>query len=260
MKDKEVVKLRKNNFFKNSIFIPFILLIAVLIALSFSPLFNITKIKVEGNLRLTENSIINASDIKIGHNILRLNKNVIKENIKKLPYIEDASIRRKWPDTIVISVIEKNDFAKLEVLGSTLTIDENGIVLQAFSDSSIIDVPLIDNIEIVSYGINKTINSPDYDKLNNVLEVLKILKKNDMLHIVEKVSKDTSIIIYTQDGHVIDVGDTSDLDYKCKRLKAILEIEENEKYYFDVSNINSYPISKPLWTITEEKQNIEVIE
>ena len=146
MKDKKVVKLRKNNFFKNSIFIPVILLVAALIILSFSPLFNITQIKVKGNLKLTENSIIDASEIKIGQNILMLNKNIIKENIKKLAYIEDVSIRRIWPDVITINVIEKNDFAKLEVLGSTLTIDENGVVLQASSDNSIIDIPLIDNI------------------------------------------------------------------------------------------------------------------
>ena len=48
------------------------------------------------------------------------------------------------------------------------------------------------------------------------------------------------------------------MDYKIKRLKAVNEIENSEKYYFDISNINIETISKPLWTITEEKQETEV--
>lgn len=256
MKEKKVVKLRKNNFFKNAIFIPFILIIAALVILSFSPLFDIKHLEIEGNFRLTENSIIKASEIELNSNILRLNKNIIKENIKSLSYVESVSVKRDWPDTVTIYVTEKSDFAKLEVLGAVVTVDENGTVLQAFSDGTDIDLPLIDNIEILSYGVNKTIESTSQDKFNNILEVLKIFKKNDMLNIIERILQGSNIIIYTKDGHVINVGDISDLEYKCKRLKAVLDVEKNEKYYFDISNINIYPVSKPLWAITQD----EVIE
>lgn len=256
MKDKKVVKLKKNSFFKNSIFIPFIILITALIILAFSPLFDIKQLKIEGNLRLTENSIIKVSGIELNSNILRLNKNIIKENIRSLPYVESVSIRRSWPDTVTIFVTEKDDFAKLEVLGSVITVDENGMVLQAFSDGTDIDLPLIDGIEVLSYGVNKTIETSSQDEYNNILEVLKIFKKNDMLNVIERILQDSNIIIYTKDGHVINVGDVNDLEYKCKRLKAVLEVEKDEKYYFDISNINIYPVSKPLWAITQD----EVVE
>ena len=260
MKEKKVVKLRKNNFFKNSIFIPFILLITALIILSFSPFFNITNIKIEGNLRLTENSIVSVSNIKLGQNILRINKKTIKENLMQLPYVEEISIKRNWPDTIEISVVEKGAIAKIMTFGAIITIDENGLVLESYTDASNIDIPLINKIDVVSYGVNKEIETPDIEKINNILEVLKIFKKNDMLNIVEKVEKDDNILIYTKSGHVVNLGNITDLDYKAKRVKAVIEKELDEKYYFDISNINIYPISKPLWTLTEEKQNIEVVE
>lgn len=259
-KDKKVVKLRKNNFFKNSIFIPFVLLITALIILAFSPLFNIKEIKVKGNLRLTENSIVKESGIEVGQNILRLNKNIIKDNLFRLSYIEDASIRRTWPDTITISVIEKEEIAKVVTFGSTIALDENGQVLEAYSDNSLVDVPLIDNIEVFSYGINKVLETSDNEKINNLLEVLKIFEKNDMLQIVEKIDKNEGIIIYTKDGHIANLGDMTDLDYKIKRLKAVANRETIDKYYFDISNLNIDTISKPLWTITEEKQDVEVVE
>lgn len=260
MKDKKVVKLRKNNFFKNSILVPFILLIAGLIILAFSPLFNVTTIKVEGNFQLTENSIVNVSNIKIGDNILRINKTHIKENLGKLSYVEDVTIRRQWPDTILITVKEKEAIAQIKVVGTTVVIDEKGLVLETYSDNSQIDLPLIDNIEIFNYGVNKTLDTLAKEKINNILEVLKILKKNDMLNTVERLEQDSNIILYSKLGHVINIGDINNLDYKIKRLKAVIQKEEEEKFYFDISNINTYPISKPLWTMTEDKQNIEVIE
>jgi len=257
-KDKKVVKLRKNNFFKNSIFIPFILLITALIILAFSPLFNIKEIKFKGNLRLTENTIVKESGIEIGQNILRLNKNTIKDQLFQLPYIEDVNIRRNWPDTIAISIIEKSEIAKVVTFGATIALDKNGQVLEAYSDNSILDVPLIDNVEIFNYGINKALETSDNEKVNNLLEVLKIFEKNDMLQVVEKIDKNDGIIIYTKDGHIANLGDMTDLDYKIKRLKAATNKENSEKYYFDISNLNINTISKPLWTIREEKQDTEV--
>lgn len=259
-KNKKVVKLRKNNFFKNSIFIPFVLLITALIILAFSPLFNIKEIKVKGNLRLTENSIVKESGIEIGQNILRLNKNTIKDDLFNLPYIEDISIRRNWPDTIIISVVEKSEIAKVVTFGATIALDEDGQVLEAYSDNSALDVPLIDNIEIFNYGINKTLETSDNEKVNNLLEVLKIFEKNDMLKIVKKIDKEDGIIIYTKDGHIANLGDMNDLDYKIKRLKAVTQRETSDKYYFDISNLNIDTISKPLWTINEKKQDVEVVE
>lgn len=260
MKEQKVVKLRKKNIIKDVILIPIILLVALVIILAFSPLFNITEIKVQGNFRLMENTIINVSGIELGNNILRLNKNKIKQNISSIAYIDDVSIKRQWPNSIIISVSEKKELAKMNVFGSSVVLDEEGKVLEAYSDNSVIDVPLIENIEVINYGVNREVELAEDKKINNILEVLKIFQKNDMLNIVQKINNDSTITIYTNDGHVVNIGDTSDLEYKLKRLKAIIEKETTEKYYFDISNVNIYPISKPLWTFTEEKQEDEVIE
>ena len=260
MKEKKVVKLRKKNIMKDVILIPIILLFTLIIILAFSPLFNITEIQIEGNFRLTENTIINASNIKIGQNILRIDKNKIKDNIKEIPYIDEVSIKRNWPDKLCISITEKQALAKIDVFGSVIVLDENGIVLESVSDATNLDIPLIENFEITNYGVNKNISLEENNKINNILEVLKILKKNDMLNIVSKISQDTDIIINTKDGHIVNVGQINDLEYKAKTLKALLEKEKEEKYYFDVSNINVYAVSKPLWTLKEEKHEIEVVE
>ena len=43
----------------------------------------------------------------------------------KISYIEDVTINRKWPDTIVIKVKEKEPLAKISLLGSSILIDED---------------------------------------------------------------------------------------------------------------------------------------
>ena len=47
--------------------------------------------------------------------------NIIKEKLFDLAYIEDVSVRRSWPDTIIISVNEKSEVG--ELLKSALDFD-----------------------------------------------------------------------------------------------------------------------------------------
>ena len=124
-KTKKVVKLRKKSIgmkIKECILSSFILLCSFILILLFSPIFNIIQVNVEGNSKLNENFIRSESGIRIGHNILRLNKIKIKEELLKISYIEDVTINRKWPDTIVIKVKEKEPLAKISLLGSSISL------------------------------------------------------------------------------------------------------------------------------------------
>ena len=64
-------------------------------------------ITVSGNARYTSEEIIAASGIEIEDNLFLLNKyNAAQAIFEKLPYVEEATINRALPDTIVITVRE----------------------------------------------------------------------------------------------------------------------------------------------------------
>ena len=79
--EKEPPKKSKGELIKEIIISAIILLVTFILILLFSPIFNITNIKVEGNKKVDENIIKSEADVNIGQNILRLNKVQMKNNI-----------------------------------------------------------------------------------------------------------------------------------------------------------------------------------
>jgi len=249
-KEKKVVKIHQTSIkdkIRECIISSFILLFSFVIILLFSPIFDITAIEISGNSKVNENIIRSEAGINLGQNIMRLNKIKIKEDLLKVSYIDNVEIRRSWPDTILINVEEKAPAGKITLLGSNILIDENGYILEIVTDDKEYDVPLLNGIETTSMVINEELVSDNQELFENFLEILKNLKNNDMLKKVVSIEGGDTLILRTVEGHIVNIGDTTDLNYKLMRLNAIIDKNDYAKYYIDVSNINTWPTSKPLW-------------
>ena len=133
------------------------------------------------------------------------------------------------------------------MLGSNILIDENGYILEIITDNEDIDLPLLNGIETFSMVINERVETDNQELLEIFLEVLKSLKNNDMLTNIVKIEKNESVLLYTKGGHIVNIGDISDLNYKMLRLKAVLDKNDIVPLHIDVSNVNIWPVSKPLW-------------
>lgn len=254
MKDEKVVKLPKRKKEKSKtggvILIPLVLLVTTIIILLFSPIFNILHIEVKGVFNLTQNTVISDSKITIGTNILKLNKFEVKNNLYNNPYIKEASVHRKWPDTIVIDIVEKEPIAQIPFFGSQVLIDDEAIIIEVVTDGKEVKVPALTGVELTSFNLNKQIEMENQAELKKYLEILKELKNNDMLEKVEKITIKDSILIYFEEGHVAKLKDTSNLQYKIMLLSQILPRESNN-VLIDLTN-EEKPITKPLWGINLE--------
>lgn len=88
-------------------------------------------ITVSGNARYTSEEIIAASGIEIEDNLFLLNKyNAAQAIFEKLPYVEEATINRALPDTIVITVRECAAAAGVVTPEGYWLISENGKLLE----------------------------------------------------------------------------------------------------------------------------------
>ena len=119
--------------------------------------------------------------------------------------------------------------------------------MEVVTDDKNYDVPLLVGIETTSTITNQKLKCDNQDLLEKFLEILKNLKNNDMLKDVVRIENNESIFLYTNAGHAVNIGDISDLNYKLMRLKSIIVKDKMVKSYIDVSNINVWPVSKPLW-------------
>lgn len=92
--------------------------LAVVVALTAGAtvFFRVERVSVSGCKRYTEEEIIAASGIQVGGNLYSLNKVSIGRSIRtQLPYVEELTINRALPSTIVITVTECEAVAQVSV-------------------------------------------------------------------------------------------------------------------------------------------------
>ena len=69
--------------------------------------FRVNTVVVSGNSRYAEAEVIQSSGVEQGDNLFALNKYQISRQIyTQLPYVDEVSIHRKLPDTLLIQVTE----------------------------------------------------------------------------------------------------------------------------------------------------------
>lgn len=231
-------------------FLGLILVIAIVCFLLLSPIFAIQDIEVRGNSIVSSKYIVSASGIFFGENILKMNKFNAIDKINSVPAIESAKIKREWPNKIVITIEEKDAIAETSFYGSKLVICDDGDVISVITDSTATNLPFLDGIVVQDVIVGAKLLCSDGQKLEKYLEVLKILKENDMLNDIVKLSYKDGILIHFALGHIAFLGETDNLQYKISWLKGILEKEANPAY-IDLHNLEKV-ITKPAWGIFEE--------
>lgn len=84
-----------------------VLAVVVALTVGATVFFRVERVSVSGSHRYTTEEIIAASGIRLGDNLYSLNKVSIDRNIRTmLPYVEELTINRALPSTILITVTE----------------------------------------------------------------------------------------------------------------------------------------------------------
>ena len=238
--------MRKNRINIVIIFISFILL-GGYILLS-SDVFNSKNIIVDGNKYLEQDEIIGISGIRTDKNILMYNIEEIENRIEENKYIESTSINITLPDTINISIIEKDICAVLRNEKNYAYIDSNAEFIDSIDTQKdeikneiIIDVEYkIEKNEIIKYEnekhkeqITKLLKNINNNKLDNVIDTILI--------------KDNYIELYIDENMKFILNNTNNIEYDTKRISEItldLKSKSIESGTIDLTN-NEYSIYSP---------------
>lgn len=240
----------KNLKFITLLFILFIIIIGY-IALNM-PLFDITNIIIKGNNLLSQNDIVSYSNIKKGENIFKVNSKEIIKNLLRNSRIKEANIKRVFPSTILISVSERNNFAALYFLGSFVTIDKEGIVLEVKQDMKNTSTPVITGIEVVECNPKETVKLKDNNKLEAIKETVFLMDKYEIIELVSEINIEdvNDIRIYFIKGIEARVSANENIEEKIYMLKnIIIDIIKNDRGqgYIEMRGIKDpvfYPINK----------------
>ena len=207
-----------------SIIIVFLLFIAVMVAVRFIPLFNITDIKVTGTTVLKAESIIEKSGIKKGENLFRARTGKARRLIKKTAYVENVKVKRILPSSIEIIIDEEKAVAYMPKGKEFVCINADGKVLSVSKEApkAVMHMPGM-KIKKSEEGHKIEYENPNYFDIQmrciSALGDSGLLEKTAILD----VSNSSSIKLTVDNGMIAQIGAMSELDYKFKMIATVLE-------------------------------------
>lgn len=196
-----------------------------------SPLFNITKIEVKGNQKLTASLLEDLSGITKGENTFKINTKEAINSIKQEAYVNSVKISRNLPDTIIIEIVERHATYMLEFANGYMYINNQGYMIELSEEK--LDVPILIGIKTASEDVevgNRLIDE-DLEKLEIVLKIMETAKSNEIEDTITRIditNKSNYKLILEEEGKTAYLGDCSRVNTRIQYLKMIIEKERGK--------------------------------
>ncbi|MBC7765550.1 MAG: FtsQ-type POTRA domain-containing protein [Hyphomonadaceae bacterium] len=223
---EKVIPLRKK---KRRIFwtkprILILMVAALVLCVLFLPIFQFNTFVVTGNKNLQREQIMDKASVAAGTNLFRINLKRVKDNIKRLPYVEEVEVHRKLPDQISIEVKERTPMYQVAFNGVFLILSEKNEVLEIVSKMRA-GIPQLKGLVFQNFKLGQPI--PVADILTSQASRITI----EQIQAFELLKRTTSVDV-TNPNHIwmclddvvkIDIGNMTEVNYKFTFLKKILE-------------------------------------
>lgn len=204
----------------------FLLFCCILAAYFFinSAFFSVKYIEVNNENTLLADEIIEVSGLTIGQNLFKVNTKEAVLKIEAFPIIKNVKIQRKIPDTLVITVLEREPLALVVITDGFIVVDQEGILLKRIKDLKEVEhLPVVSGVSVMENA------QPGADclseGLNTALRLINYIDKDFLVNVVEIVARSAhSLTLKTKQGIEVRFGEPVDLERKIKVMEELLTI------------------------------------
>lgn len=197
--------------------------------------FRVKEVNVKGTHFLLKEDITKTLNVKPGMSIFEIDIDRLKERLKKEPWIREARVERRFPNTLNINIQERVPFAVL-LSKDRYLLDDSGFVIKRVDGEKRVN-PLIKGAENVDVEIGSRVSK---DEIHTGLEILKSLKSAGLYDL-----KDISMIDVSQRERAsvktqnMDIRlNTDNFKREISRLKTVSKLLKRDKRriaYVDLS-------------------------
>ena len=216
-------------------------LVIVFGVLSFTVLFNISQIEVEGEGYYTEQRIIDATGIALQDNMFRTNMSRIEQRmVRELPRVKSVNIRRILMDKIVIEIEEAVPVGVVPVGGDYAVLDTDSKVLEV-TPVQPLDLILISGCPVAKYEPGLTAEFESEEAANLIAQVMEALDRAGMLEDTTELNVEKRYDIFFRYGEYFtcELGDVEKLDNKLQMIAKVMESNaDNVPATIDASDAN----------------------
>lgn len=229
--------------------------------LSRTDMFPVTKITVSGVHHLTDQETAELASVPEGTTLLNVDAGGIEGRLESNPWILDASIERRFPDTLNLNITEREIVAVVDVViddndnQQTWALASDGTWLmqipernstegQQLAPQVYEDVDAALHISSVPYGAvpeaGSQCNNPN---ITNALAIIDGMSTElaDQVKSVSAASSDSTVLTL-DNGVEIAFGDSSDIRDKERVCLELMDQHPGKIAYINVRTVN-----KPIW-------------
>lgn len=239
---------RKRRKDKLIIVLTFILMVSLgAISLVKSSIFNLTKVEIIGNTTLKDDQIIDLEKLVTNKNIFTYNLKKVRKEIVSNPYIEDAQVKIKLPNKIVITVKEIDIVAVLFNGNEYCYIDSSGNLIEKINNLEENNDKIICSVDYTLS--NNSITFKNQKEKDGMLKVLNIIKSEYLEKEVKQIeyTNEDEINIITKYGTKFLIVDDKELEYNIARASKILVDLQSKKINDGIVDLtySNYAVYKP---------------
>lgn len=204
--------------------------------------FNARNISITGNRTLSDPQVLAQAGIGDRTNIFAVNLSVARKRLLSHPWIREAAVSRRLPDTIHITIEEQQPLAIVD-LGRKFLVNPGGDIFKEWSAPDPSDLPLVCGLEF------SDLKSPGESASDAFLAVMNVLQMGSAgEHILSnrrikkiQVDRETGLTLFTADGtKAIRIG-YHDYADKYKILETVMSRlnRHNELTDFETIDLNN---------------------
>ncbi len=213
----------------------FFLLIAGFLFLN-SPFFTVGTVIVNGNKYISQEEVYQIAGIPEQANIFRLNIERVKQRLSDDLRLTDVEVKRNFPDTVVITLKERQPLALVACNYGFVQVDRQGMVVAVFKNLKQKNLPLITGAKLNNPYIGDIVETEQIKTILFYLNALDEETLNKLTEIDVKIPK--QLLAYTTDSITIRLGDNQKLDEKAKLTQDILQEIHKKKINVEYVDMN----------------------
>ena len=194
---------------------------AIAAAVFYLPFFKVQSISVVGNSYVPTADICRIAGIYRGQHLLQVETDTAARTLTKDLRIEQAGVRRVFPNGIMIEVEERRPVAAIACEYGFLDLDRQGMVLNAHKQRESGSIPLLTGVTAQDRYIGDRVEE---ETVQAALLYLSGLDEGELGQIVElRLSDPAKVVGCTVNAVEIRIGRLERLDEKIKTTKVFLQ-------------------------------------
>ena len=209
----------------------FLCLIGLVVFLLNSSFFNITKVEVVNNSKVTKEELKEIANFESYKNIFWINTRKIESEIKKNnAYVEEVQVSRKLPNTAIITLTERVPKYMLQFADSYVYINNQGYMLEVSTENIGLPIILGFKTDLSNIEVGKRFDVEDLKQMETIIKIVETANVNEVGQYITKIdiSDEKNYTLFLEsEQKTVYLGDCSDLNTRMLYLNGLLKLTKD---------------------------------